>query len=89
MLLIDELDSGVSAGLLHICICNIVDWLKAHKKVQCFIAVNNYHWIYTQKKVYRMDIGEYQNIDSYDEFWDISRDISIKVAEKLEERGDY
>lgn len=89
ILLIDELDSGLSAEHIHICMSILSDWLKEHKKTQCFLSINNYHWIYMFKTVYRMDIGEFCDINNYEDYWDMTWKIANKVIEKESKRDDY
>lgn len=88
LLLIDELDSGLGANYVHTCGCILFDWLKKHSQTQCFLSVNNYHWVWLFKEIYRMDIGKFQKIENYDEFWDITREIAIDVYNKEKNRTD-
>ena len=88
LLLIDELDSGLGANYVHTCGHLLMEWLENHKSTQCIVAVNNYHWIWLFKTVYRMDIGKYQKITNYDDFWEITRDIAIEVYNKEKKRED-
>lgn len=88
ILLIDELDSGLGANMIHVCLFYLTDWLKKHPKTQCFMSINNYHWIYLHKTIYRMDIGEFQDINNYEEFWNLTRDISMKLLDKNKQREE-
>lgn len=88
LLLIDELDSGLGANYVHTCGHILMEWLEKHKQTQCILAINNYHWVWLFGEVYRMDIGEYQKINNYDEFWEITRDIAIEVYNKEKRRED-
>lgn len=88
LLLIDELDSGLGANYVHTCGHILKEWLDDHKSTQCVMSINNYHWIWLFKEIYRMDTGEYQKINNYDEFWEITRDIAIEVYNKEKKRED-
>ena len=88
ILLIDELDSGLGANMIHICLFYLIGWLNKHPKTQCFMSINNYHWIYLHKTIYRMDIGEFQDINNYEEFWNLTRDISMKLLDKNKQREE-
>ena len=88
LVLIDELDSGLGANYVHTCGYILFDWLREHPKTQCFLSVNNYHWVWLFKEIYRMDIGKFQKIENYDEFWDITREIAIDVYNKEKNRTD-
>lgn len=77
-LLIDELDSGLSAEHVQVCANMLLEWLGKHKDTQCFVSINNYHWIHMFKTIYRMDIGEFQTINDYDEYWKILVEIFYK-----------
>lgn len=82
VLCIDELDSGLGCHLVHTCMYYLTEWLNNHKNVQCFIGINNFHWVYLHKMVYRMDTGEFQEINDYKEFWDLTKKISLQIFVK-------
>ncbi len=79
ILLIDELDSGLSVVSIYMCAHYINEWLNKHRNVQCFISINNYEWVRLFKKIYRIDNGQYQEIKNYEEFFEITKDIHIKL----------
>lgn len=86
LLLIDELDSGLSIGNINICFGYINDFLINNPKAQVIMAINNYQWIHIVKKIYRMDTGRPEKINNYDDFVQVSLDVHQKYYEVFEER---
>lgn len=87
ILILDEIDSGLSVEHISV-VCNrIVELLNNHKGIQIIAAINNYHFIYFFNKFkYSVVInmatekGNYLKNDlSYEEFINLTVDNRIKV----------
>lgn len=89
VLLIDELDSGLSITSIQYVAHILTDWLNEHPKVQCFISINNYHWVYLFKEIYRMDTGTYEKIEDYKQFCDLTVQITLALQEKEQIRREH
>lgn len=84
LLLIDELDSGLGIGSINILKGYIFNFLKKNPHISIIMGINNYQWIYKDglKKIYRMDKGKEVEINSYDEFVELTLDINEKLLNK-------
>lgn len=84
VVLLDEIDSGLSAENINFLLWQIKD-LMEKKKVQFFISTNHYHFTYAVKNVLNMYDGTYITIDSYDEYFERLND-GIGILERSNKR---
>lgn len=70
VVLMDEVDSGLSAENINILMWQINELIDTGK-IQIFISTNHYHWIYVYKTVINMYTGEYFKINTYEEYFDL------------------
>lgn len=68
IVLLDEIDSGVSAENLNM-IARTINELNKKDNLQFFISANNYHLIYIYKEVLNMYDGKLTKINSYEEYF--------------------
>ena len=85
VILLDEVDSGLSAENINVLLWQIKDLINT-KNVQFFIATNSYHWTYVLGKVLNMYTGEYININSYEEYFNILNK-GIQIMNKSKKRN--
>lgn len=75
LILIDEIDSGLSIDNINI-ICNLLQDICKNKQV--IVACNNYHFAYNSKKIINMLTGNKDTVNNYEEF--VNKIINIRVA---------
>lgn len=68
IILLDEIDSGVSAENLNM-IAKTINDLNKKSNLQFFISTNSYHLIYIYKEVLNMYDGNFIKINSYEEYF--------------------
>lgn len=68
VLVLDEIDSGLSAENINMILHLICDLLKMGN-IQLFISSNHYHFVYVFKNVFNMYTGKWIEINSYDEYF--------------------
>lgn len=84
ILLVDELDSGLGLGSINILKGYIYNFLIKNPHIYIIMSINNYQWIYKEenKLLYRMDKGELIDINTYEEFVELTLEINRKLLEK-------
>ena len=84
ILLVDELDSGLGLGSINILKGYIYNFLIKNPHIYIKMSINNYQWIYKEenKLLYRMDKGELIDINTYEEFVELTLEINRKLLEK-------
>lgn len=68
VLLLDEVDSGLSAENINLILHMICDLLNI-ENIQIFISTNHYHFIHVFKKVFNMYTGKVSEFKSYEEYY--------------------
>ncbi len=86
IVLLDEIDSGLSAENINVVIWRIKELTDKNKNIQFFISTNDYHWIYVYKEVVNMYTGEYIKIDSYDNYYKLLSE-GIQILAKSGKRN--
>lgn len=84
VVLLDEVDSGLSAENINMLLWQIKELIE-EKNVQFFISTNHYHFVHAFKKVLSMYTGEYMTINSYEEYFKILHD-GIQVMNESNKR---
>lgn len=84
VVLLDEIDSGLSVDNINMLCHLITDLIVERKDMQFFIAINNYHWVHVFKRVINMYNGQQRDINSYTEYWDFIREKMGWLLEKRE-----
>lgn len=74
VVLIDEIDSGLSVDNINLLCHLITEILEKRQDMQFFISINNYHWVYVFKHVISMYDGHLRNLITYEEYWELIRD---------------
>lgn len=69
VVLIDEMDSGLSIENINMLLHLIVDMCNEFKNIQFFISTNHYHYTYVFKEVLNMYDGTWIRIESYEEYF--------------------
>ena len=69
IVLIDEMDSGLSIENINMLLHLIVDMCKEFENIQFFISTNHYHYTYVFKDVLNMYDGTWIRIESYEEYF--------------------
>lgn len=69
VILIDEMDSGLSIENINMFLHLIVDMCNEFKNIQFFILTNHYHYTYVFKYVLNMYDGTWIRIESYEEYF--------------------
>lgn len=82
VILIDEIDSGLSCDHVNVMLHILNDCFFSKSNVQVFIASNAFHWVYVMKKVFSMYTGTMIRINSYEEFFKIQMDKQVEVGTK-------
>lgn len=68
VLVLDEIDSGLSSENINMILHILIDFLK-EKNTQLFVSSNHYHFVYVFKKVFNMYTGDWIEINSYEEYY--------------------
>ena len=84
VVLLDEVDSGVSAENINMVLWQIKELIDT-KNVQFFISSNHYHFVHAFKKVLNMYNGEYITIKSYDKYFSLLND-GISIMKDINKR---
>lgn len=84
VVLLDEIDSGLSAENLNMILIMLIDLIK-NKNAQIFISTNHYHFTYAVKTVLDMYTGKYRKINSYEEFYNGLVD-GIRISKESNKR---
>lgn len=82
IILLDEIDSGLSCDHVNVIIHMVNDNLLSLDNVQVFISSNMYHWAYVAKDVFSMYDGNFIRIDSYEQYFRIQQDNQHTVGKK-------
>lgn len=85
VVLLDEIDSGLSAENINMLLWQIKELMET-KHVQFFISSNHYHFVHVIKLVLNMYDGTYKEIHSYEEFFNLLND-GIQVMNKSGKRS--
>lgn len=81
VLVLDEIDSGLSAENINMILHILLDFLKIDN-TQLFISSNHYHFVYVFKKVFNMYTGKQIEINSYDEYYEILSNEMISLGKR-------
>lgn len=82
VVLLDEVDSGLSVDAINVLLHEVIRLLSRYEGVQFFISSNNYHFTYVINEVVNMYSGEYITINNYDEYFKIMVQGMQEVAKK-------
>lgn len=85
VVVLDEVDSGLSVDAINVVMHFIYDILNNHDNVQFFISSNNYHFTYVQKEIVNMYTGRYKKINSYEEYFKLM----VAGMQKIGKKSDY
>ena len=85
VVVLDEVDSGLSVDAINVVMHFICDMLKNYKNTQFFVSSNNYHFTYIQKDVINMYTGRYKKINSYEEYFELM----ISGMQTVGKKSDY
>lgn len=85
VVLLDEVDSGLSAENINMLLWKIKELMET-KHVQFFISSNHYHFVHAIKLVLNMYDGTYKEIQSYEEFFNLLND-GIQIMNKSGKRS--
>ena len=85
VVLLDEIDSGLSAENINMLLWQIKELMET-KHVQFFISSNHYQFVHAIKLVLNMYEGTYKEIQSYEEFFNLLND-GIQVMNKSGKRS--
>lgn len=82
IVILDEVDSGLSVDAINVLMHIIIDILNTHMNVQFFISSNNYHFTFVHNNIINMYNGKYQKINSYEEYFNLMISGMQKVGKK-------
>lgn len=85
VIVLDEVDSGLSVDAVNVVMHFVYDILNNYDNVQFFISSNNYHFTYVQKEIVNMYTGRYKKINSYEEYFKLM----VGGMQKIGEKSDY
>lgn len=71
VVLLDEIDSGLSVDHINLIFSMIIDLSEMYDNLQFFISTNSYHFVYIVKNVLSMYTGEWIDIESYKEYFEL------------------
>lgn len=77
ILLLDEIDSGLSAENINLILHMICDLLNI-ENIQIFISTNHYHFVHVFKKVFNMYTGKVSEFNSYEEYY---KELSTRMVD--------
>lgn len=82
VIILDEIDSGLSCDHVNVIMHVLNDYFSSKKNVQLFVASNMYHWVHSHNRVFSMYKGKFIEIHSYDEYFKKQMDMQQKVGKK-------
>lgn len=88
VVLLDEIDSGLSAENINMLLWTIKELVDT-KNVQFFISTNHYHFVYALKNVLNMYDGTYIQIDTYEEYFKLLNEGVFKMKESNKRNFDF
>lgn len=77
ILLLDEIDSGLSAENINLILHMLCDLLNI-ENIQIFISTNHYHFVHVFKKVFNMYTGKVSEFNSYEEYY---KELSTRMVD--------
>lgn len=81
VLILDEVDSGLSAENINMILHMILELLEI-KNTQLFISTNHYHFVHVFKKVFSMYTGELIMLNSYEEYYEALTKEMVSLGQK-------
>jgi len=88
VVLLDEMDSGLSAENINMLLWQIKE-LMDHQHVQFFISTNHYHFVHVVKEVLNLYNGTYQRIESYEKYFELLNDGIQVMNNSLKREFDF
>lgn len=84
IVILDEVDSGLSAENINFILHIITDMVKEYSNIQFFISSNHYHFVYVFKEVMNMYNGKWTVINNYDEYFKLLSNNMVNLGKKRE-----
>jgi len=82
VVLLDEIDSGLSVENINMVTIIIIDIITRFKNIQFFISSNSYHFTHIFKEVFNMYNGKWITINNYEEYYNYLSKNMIVLGKK-------